>query len=284
VTGIPQISLADLANRYDALLLDAYGVLVNGDGALPGATDAVAELQARGVDYYVVTNDASRLPESMAQRFGELGFSIPVERMLSSGALLGDWFEQRGLAGRPTGVMGPAESQDNVRRAGGNPVDLSEPFEVLAVCDERGIDFEEAANTALSTAYRQLDAGLDLALVLPNPDLLYPGANASYCFTSGALALLLEQGLALRYPGRDELRFTALGKPHKPLFEAAMARAESRNVVMIGDQLATDIAGANAVGIDSALIDGGVSATPGRNDPQPTWRLPAFARSHAPDS
>ena len=52
-------------------------------------------------------------------------------------------------------------------------------------------------------------------------------------------------------------------------------RAGSRNVVMIGDQLATDIAGANAAGIDSALITGGVAtASIPAGGPQPTWLLP----------
>jgi ribonucleotide monophosphatase NagD (HAD superfamily) len=48
---------------------------------------------------------------------------------------------------------------------------------------------------------------------------------------------------------------------------------------MIGDQLETDIAGANACGIDSALLTTGVSTDDLSLLPsalRPTWRLPSL--------
>ena len=44
------------------------------------------------------------------------------------------------------------------------------------------------------------------------------------------------------------------------LFETALRRCGIRDMVMIGDQLETDIRGANDFGIDSVLVAGGVSA------------------------
>jgi ribonucleotide monophosphatase NagD (HAD superfamily) len=58
-------------------------------------------------------------------------------------------------------------------------------------------------------------------------------------------------------PGLD-LTFERLGKPQPHLMRAAAKHlnlAEPR-VVMIGDQLETDVAGALAAGIDVALLDG----------------------------
>jgi len=51
MTAIPQVTIDELIDRYDALLLDAYGVLVNGDGALPGAAELVATLNGTGKPY-----------------------------------------------------------------------------------------------------------------------------------------------------------------------------------------------------------------------------------------
>ena len=50
-----------------------------------------------------------------------------------------------------------------------------------------------------------------------------------------------------------------VGKPHAPLFHAALRRAGGRNPLVIGDRLDTDIAGAAALGWDTLLVLSGVS-------------------------
>jgi ribonucleotide monophosphatase NagD (HAD superfamily) len=50
-----------------------------------------------------------------------------------------------------------------------------------------------------------------------------------------------------------------LGKPYSPIFEEAIRRAGTSNAVMIGDQLETDILGANTAGIDSAVVSTGIN-------------------------
>jgi ribonucleotide monophosphatase NagD (HAD superfamily) len=68
---------------------------------------------------------------------------------------------------------------------------------------------------------------------------------------------LIEAALARRFPAQ-QLRFAHLGKPEPHLFaEAArrLALAPDR-LVMIGDQLETDIAGARAAGVATALLAG----------------------------
>jgi ribonucleotide monophosphatase NagD (HAD superfamily) len=92
---------------------------------------------------------------------------------------------------------------------------------------------------------------------LPNPDLVYPKGGGELGFTAGAIALLIETALARRFPARA-LRFDHLGKPEPHLFaEAArrLALAPDR-LVMIGDQLETDVAGARAAGVATALLEG----------------------------
>jgi ribonucleotide monophosphatase NagD (HAD superfamily) len=67
-----------------------------------------------------------------------------------------------------------------------------------------------------------------------------------------------------------------LGKPNTPIFEEAVRRAGTSNVVMIGDQLETDIKGARAAGLDAVWIETGVTATIPEDTPthlRPTWRM-----------
>jgi len=277
-----RISIDDLVARYEGLLLDALGVLVAEGAALPGAAELVARLNDSGKPYLVVTNDASKLPETASARFRALGLDIGPARILGSGMLLAPHFAAHGLAGKRVAVLGPPGSVRYVELAGGRPVSWDGDFDVLVIGDESGFPFLEGVDTALSSLFRMLDQGRPVHLVVPNPDLVYPRAGGEFGIAAGSMALMFEAALALRYPGRADLAFVRLGKPHAAIYAEALARLGTRNAVMIGDQLETDIRGARAFGLDAALVEGGVSrydaaATPPER--QPTWLLGSLVAS-----
>ena len=240
----------DLIDRYDAILLDAYGVLVNLDGALPGAAGWIDELNRRGKRYWLVSNTAAR--------YQGFGLAIPAERILSSGMLLKTYFAEHGLVGKRIRLLGPADSVRYAELAGGVVVPAGADFDALVVADQAGFDLVEAVDEVLSALFRKFDAGEMVPLILPNPDLVYPTGRGCG-ITSGAIAVMMEAALQRRYPERPEIGFVRLGKPYPELFEAAIELAGSRNVLMVGDQLETDILGANRLGIDSALVPGGIT-------------------------
>jgi ribonucleotide monophosphatase NagD (HAD superfamily) len=156
-------------------------------------------------------------------------------------------------------------------------VSWDEDFEMLVLADQAGFPLLEAMDKVTSRLLARLDAGLETPLVLPNPDLIYP-TGSGYGLTAGSLAVMIEAVLARRYGECPELRFSRLGKPQPALFEAARRRAGGLKLVMIGDQLETDIAGAEAFGIASALVLGGVTrALPQVGGPRPTWLLDDLA-------
>ena len=252
--------LTKMVSRYEVILLDAYGVLVNSVGPLPAAREMLDVITGQGRRFLVVTNDASRLPETAAARFHSYGLPVDAEQIVTSGSLLTPHFAQSGLVGARTMVLGPADSEAYVRAAGGEVAPLAADTEcdAVVVCDEAGYPFLKTVDDVLSALYRQFDRGESAALILPNPDLIYPKQNGTYGYTSGAASLLLEAGLARRYPRRG-LTFTRLGKPHRPMFDEARRRAGTDSLLMIGDQLETDIAGARGAGIDAALISTGIS-------------------------
>lgn len=251
--------MAQLLDRYEGVLLDAFGVLIDGAIALPGAAALLAELERRGTPYAIVSNDASRAPATFAARFARSGLHVSAERFLNSGSLLPAYFRDRGLAGARTCVLGTDDSRAFVRAGGGIPVDLAEGIEIdaVAICDDGGTPFLEGMELALSAIVRAVAAGRTPALVVPNPDLVYPKGNGELGFTAGAMAVMIEAALARLLPNRP-LVFDRLGKPAPHLFIAAATKlgiARDR-LVMIGDQLETDIAGARAAGIASALVAG----------------------------
>ncbi len=273
-----------LLAAHDGVLLDAYGVLVDASGALPHAAALIAHLNASRTPYCIVTNDASRSPTTCAARFASLGLAITAERVTTSGDLIGDYFATHQLAGARTLVLGTDDSRAYVRASGGDvlPLEPGVDADVIAVCDDAGFPFLQGAELALSAALRRLDAGRAIHLLLPNPDIVYPKSSTEMGFTSGAIALMIETALARRFASAPP-KFARLGKPAGALLQrgAARLRAGGANVariVMIGDQLETDIAAAHAAGLPSALIAGVSRWTGARSDvAAPTYVLPSLA-------
>ncbi len=262
--------------RYNALLLDAYGVLVDKSGPLPGAVSFINRLNTTGHAYLVLTNSASRLPETMARDFAARGLNIAPERILTSGALLGPYFRDHDLTGSPCVVLGTDDSAAYVSAAGGRLAPLGEAVdaEVVVIADQKGFALMKGINQVLSLVIRRMDNEQNIHLLLCNPDIIYPVSTGQYGFTAGALAAMLEAVLDERY-SESEARFIRLGKPYTPIFEEAKRRLGEKNLVMLGDQLATDILGANRAGIDSVLVGTGLAAGNDKSkfDTEPTWFL-----------
>jgi HAD superfamily hydrolase (TIGR01450 family) len=253
------VRIADLLDRAGGVLLDAFGVLIDGETALPGAARLLAELERRALPFAIVSNDASRSPATFARRFARSGLTVAPDRFVTAGTLLPGYFRDRGLAGARTCVLGTDDSRAFVRAGGGVPVDVAPGMEVdaVAICDDGGTPFLEGMELALSAIVRAVEAGRHPALVVPNPDLIYPKGRGELGITAGAMGVVIEAALARRLPGAG-LVFDRLGKPAPHLFLAA-ARAlgvAPARLVMVGDQLETDIAGAHAAGIPSALLAG----------------------------
>lgn len=275
--ALPQTRMATLLSAYDCLLLDAYGVLVNLEGPLPGARLLIDHLNATRHRYALVSNSASKLAESAARQYLSYGLAIQPERIVTAGSLLLPYFAEQGLTGARCCVLGTGDSHELARRAGGEVLPTSAlrefaDFEVLVLADQAFEPFWDTFDAAMSSLLRRLDAGKPVHLVLPNPDLIYPRA-CGFGVTSGSLALMLESILDRRYPGQPGLVFKALGKPNAQIFAEAARRLGGGRMVMVGDQLETDILGANRYGIDSALLLGGVSRLPEQIDVSPTFLL-----------
>lgn len=267
-----------VAGRYDGLLLDAFGVLVDSDGAISGAPEFVGWLDESEIPYCVITNDASRQPEAVSAKLARAGMSIPPERVLTSGQLLSSHFETHGLVGSRCVVLGPDDSKSYVRQAGGRVLEpaeaLESTFEALIIGDESGYPFLTSIDQVLGPLVAAFDAGRPPQLIVPNPDLVYPKPNSGLGLASGGVAAIFEAVLSAKFPGHPRARFTRLGKPAPDLFEAARRRLGAEHVVMFGDTPATDIAGAHAAGIDAALILTGVTKRAPATPPHPTYVLP----------
>lgn len=253
--------ISSLIERHDALFFDSYGVLIDGVDALPGAVELVSRMNDDGVNYFVVTNDAS---VSLAARIAKLksqGFDIPVERIVNSGSLITGHYEQHNLQNAATLVLGTEDSRDYARTAGAKFVELdgdTEP-DVVIVGHSGPHDWESTLEKLLLFFSRRFTEGNPVQLILPNPDFIYPNGPRVFGFGAAAFVDLLEQALVRLHGPHEALVATKLGKPYAPIFDEAAKRAGTNDAVMIGDQLETDIKGANGAGIDSAVVTTGIN-------------------------
>ncbi|NKC15728.1 MAG: HAD hydrolase-like protein [Gammaproteobacteria bacterium] len=280
----PQGGIDELIERYEALLFDAYGVLVHDTGALPGAAALTRHLHTIGKPFFVLSNDSSRLPHTAGKRYRGFGLQVNDEQLITSGSLLRLYFERHDLYGARCVVLGTADSKRYVEIAGGEVVGPAEAFDMIVVSDDDGYPFRETMNTTFSNLARAIDEERTIHLLLPNPDLIYPRAGGNFGFAAGSIAHMMEVALSARYPNRTDLRFVPLGKPEAGLFEEARRRTGTMNMVMFGDQPMTDIAGARAFGLDAVLVGSGVAPShdtgclPSAVPFEPTWYLPSVSR------
>ncbi|MEZ4742978.1 MAG: HAD hydrolase-like protein [Bdellovibrionota bacterium] len=257
---IANITIDQAIATYDALLFDAFGVLVNANSALPGAIELINRLNTENYEYYILTNGASLTLELTQKRYLAKGLNIPIERIISSGSLIKNWFAKNELTGANCYVIGPATSHELILEAGGRIVDTStKQVKVFAICDQSNMKFPEEINHIISLIFQLIDSGQTPRMLVPNPDLIYPASEGKFAITSGSIAEMIERILLTRYPTKTNLKFERLGKPFSPIFEEAFKKTKTLNMALIGDQLITDVAGANKFGIDSILIGTGIT-------------------------
>ncbi|EIC20415.1 HAD-IIA family hydrolase [Thiorhodovibrio frisius] len=278
----PLITPSQLIERYDGFLLDAYGVLLDDTGPLPGAADFLARLDAAGKPWLIVTNAASRLPQQLAADFTAKGLALDAQHLLTSGMLLQPYFARHGLQGASCLLLGPPSAQGYVTRAGGRLIEDDQDAEVVVIADQNGVRWPEDFNRALNLIMRRQAGGESIHLLLCNPDLIFPCAPGAFSLTAGAMAVMLETVLNAHHPDQP-IAFERLGKPCRPIFDQARQQLGVQRPVMIGDQLGTDIRGGLDAGLDAVLVGTGLAGgapvipaaggTKAADLPQPTWQV-----------
>jgi HAD superfamily hydrolase (TIGR01450 family) len=241
--AIPDIGA--VAERFDAFLLDAYGVLNVGDTALPNAVARVRALQAAGKRVLVLTNGATYPADQSLAKYRGWGFDFTPEDIVSSREALSS-----ALPGYPAGRWGVMARRSS--RAEELPVDmtlLSDDAPTYAAVDGFILlgagEWTDARQELLTASLRHRPR----PVLVGNPDIVSPNERG----------LALEPGwfaheLARRTGARPEF----FGKPFANVFDLARARlgpnVDRRRVAMVGDTLHTDILGGAAQGLATILV------------------------------
>jgi len=243
---------SSIAGDYDVVLSDVWGVIHNGLVAFPHACDALMRMRARGGIVVLITN-APRPSEYVSRQLERL--HVPREAydaIVSSGDVTRSVIEKR--YGQTLYHLGPERDRSIFS---GLDVHFA-PLETAdyAVCS--GLEDDEAETPEDYRARLEFMLARKLFMVCGNPDVVVErGSRLVYC--AGAIAdLYASMGGEVLYAG----------KPYRPIYDMALAKAELaagrkislRRALAIGDSVRTDLKGARAVGLDFLFVTSGIHA------------------------
>lgn len=244
-------TLNEITHGYEVILSDVWGVLHNGVDAFPAAGEALSQARANGVSVVLITN-ASRPSDRVKVMLDQIGVpETAYDAIVSSGDVTRKLIEKGPRRGFLIG-----QSQD-LSLFAGLDIELvpAEDAEVI-ICTGLFNDEEEQPED-----YRGLLEGLsqrDLPMIVANPDLIVERGHKLVPCAGALAAIYADMGGETRYAG----------KPHSPIYEAALAKAQEirgaeidrSRIIAVGDGMPTDVRGALSFGLDLLYVSGGIHA------------------------
>ncbi len=231
----------------DLILADLDGVVYAGDGAIPHAVESLTRARAdRPLGY--ITNNASRRDSVVAGHLTGLGLETQPHEVVTSPQAAVRLLRDRVPEGAAVLVVGGDGLVHELEKAG---------FTVTRSADDRPaavvqgfapeVGWAQLAEAAYALALPEDQGGIPW--IATNTDWTIPQARG-IAPGNGTLVSAVHTAV-----GRLA---TVAGKPERPIFDEAVARFGARHPLFIGDRLDTDIAGAQAAGIDSVLVLTGI--------------------------
>ena len=232
--------LVEIADQFDAFVLDSFGVLNVGDSPIAGARECLSRLRDMGKRLLVLTNAASYTRAAALERYSRLGFDFAWDEVVSS----------RDVAVRRLAQIVPGGSWGAIAA----PEDRFEDIDAdIAHWDGGAVDGFVLLSSAAFTP--ELCTRLEMALrarpvplVVANPDLVAPRETG----------LSKEPGFyAHHLADRLGIEPVFFGKPYGAAFADALGQlsgVDPNRIAMVGDTLHTDILGGRSAGLKTVLV------------------------------
>jgi HAD superfamily hydrolase (TIGR01459 family) len=244
--------LAEIAERYDALLCDVWGVVHNGFAVHPSAVEALVAYRRAGGRVVLITN-APRPAAPLIAMLDEMGVPrAAFDALISSGDTTRVMIAP--YRGRVVHHFGPVKIDDGLYEGLGVIRGPASEAEVIVATDMPNDD-DTPDMYADDMAFW---LSRKLPLICANPDkVVERGDRIEYC--AGAIADIYAQ------QGGEVLM---AGKPYQPIYEEAKKLADSAagrvleqsRLLCIGDSVRTDATGAAGFGVDLLFITGSIHA------------------------
>ncbi len=266
--------LSAIAGRYRGFIVDLWGVIHDGVTPYDGAIVCLRHLRAAGGRVVLLSN-APRRAAAAEAGLARMGITRALfDGIVTSGEAT--WMALAAHAGARVYHLGP--ERDRSVLEGRDLRRIDDPLHADLLLNTGPDDQRDP--TSLDAYVPELESCLNagLPMICANPDLEIVSAGRRL-ICAGALA----QWYASRGGG---VRW--IGKPHPEVYQLVwplLPGIERRQILAVGDALRTDVAGAQASGVDACWVLGGIHAleTPAEAEAEatamglsPAATLPAF--------
>jgi phospholysine phosphohistidine inorganic pyrophosphate phosphatase len=227
-----------------AVLFDLDGVFYEGDKAIEGAAQVVAWLQERKMPHLFLTNTTSRPRSALVEKLAGFGVQVDEARILSPPVVAVHWLKKN-ISGE-VALFVPEATQAEFADLAIAPEEKESAVGAVVIGDlARAWDFAK-----LNRAFR-------LLMSEPRPELIALGKTL-YTYDSDGLRLDTAPFVAALEQAAG-VTARVLGKPAPLFFQAAleMLRAEAAGTVMVGDDIHSDVEGAQKAGLRGVLVKTG---------------------------
>ena len=242
---------AAIRAHFDAVILDAWGVLNLGEVPIPRALAAVKDLRGAGVPLLVLSNDASADKASALEKHRRRGYDFRIDEIIAGLDLLPETLAELALEGPPGVIADPPAPLQALTGAMPALGDDPAPYErVPAIAFLSADRWSEPKQTLL----RESLIHRPRPLIVCNPDIASPDVHL----------LNAEPGyFAHRIADETGVAPILCGKPEGGIYRMALERlggVRPERVLCVGDTVHTDILGARAAGCRAMLVEGGFCA------------------------
>ena len=233
--------LSSIVDNYNLFYIDLWGVVHNGVNLYQGAIDTLKEISKKKKDYVLLTN-APR-PNSTVKNFlKKMGMDKEIsDNVFTSGEaalnyLNKNYFDKKFYHIGPPRDFDLFKSFEKMKL---NNIENSEYIICTGLFDEHDNDLNY---------YKKLfEKSLKKKMICTNPDLIVDRGNTRE-LCAGSVAMVFEK------MGGEVIYF---GKPYPEVYNQSINN-KNKKILSIGDNLNTDIKGANLLNYDSLIISNGI--------------------------
>jgi HAD superfamily hydrolase (TIGR01458 family) len=220
------------------LLIDLDGVIYNDTQLVSGAAETIQYLQQKNISFRFITNTTMKSRATLQKKLSGFGIEVPENNIFSAAYAAAQYIRNQGKTKCHLLIDEDAQKEYN-------DLDLISDKPDYVVVGDLG---EKITFDKLNTAFQKLFEGAELIALQKNRFWL---SDKGYALDAGAFVALFEYAA-----NKDSI---LIGKPSKVFFETALndLGCTTNKVLMIGDDIESDIKGAQSIGIKGVLVQTG---------------------------
>jgi HAD superfamily hydrolase (TIGR01459 family) len=262
--------LYELMDSYDGFILDQWGVLHNGIQPYENVIDALNHLKQRRKQVVILSNSAKRADDNI-ERLKRLGIKPGLYKSVVT-------------AGEVTWQGLKEKKEPPFKGLGDHCYFISRPDDksLLKELDLTLVNDVEQSQFILVTSFDSVHKKIEdldpvfkkaaakrIPMICANPDVVTVYGHERAVGPGAVANRYHELGGAVHY----------IGKPHKTIFRYCLGLFDGvipSRILVIGDSIQHDIAGAAAVDLDTAFVTSGIHASQFKSDASPEQKRKAM--------